>query len=84
MLLYNKLVEYIEAYGFNINPYDPCVANKIINGKKMIVTYYVNDIKVSHQDAFEMTKFATYLSDIYGKKLTVHRGKLQYYQGMDL
>ena len=50
----------------------------------MIVTYYVNDIKVSHQDAFEMTKFATYLSDIYGKKLTVHRGKLQYYQGMDL
>ena len=34
--------------GFEINPYDMCVANKIINGKKCTLTWYVDDNKVSH------------------------------------
>ena len=37
LLFYKKLVADLEAYGFEINPYDPCVANKIINGKQMTV-----------------------------------------------
>ena len=32
LLFYEKLVEYLESYGFKINPYDPCVANKMIGG----------------------------------------------------
>ena len=56
-LFYKKLVEHLEAYGFNINPYDSCVANKIINGKKMTVKWLIDDLKVSHQDAFEITIF---------------------------
>ena len=35
---YKKLKKDIEAYGFVINPYDPCVANATINGKQMNVT----------------------------------------------
>ena len=33
LLFYRKLVKYIEAYGFQINPYDPYVENNVINYK---------------------------------------------------
>ena len=84
LLFYLKLVKDLEAYGFTLNPYDPCVANAMINGSQMTVTWHVDDLKVSHAESFQITKFATYLSTIYGKKLTVHRGKIHDYLGMDL
>jgi hypothetical protein len=69
---------------FTINPYDPCVANATINGKQMTITRHVNDLKVSHVDPFQITKFAAYLATIYGNCLVVHRGKIHDYLGMDL
>ena len=35
LLFYKKLVSELISTGFEINPYDPCVANKIINGNQM-------------------------------------------------
>jgi hypothetical protein len=32
LLFYRKLVADLESAGFKINPYDPCVANKTVNG----------------------------------------------------
>ena len=32
LLFYKKLVGELVGVGFEINPYDPCVANKIVNG----------------------------------------------------
>ena len=81
---YKKLKIDLEAYGFVINPYDPCVFNVTINGKQMTVTWHVDDLKVLHEDPTETTKFANYLAVIYGEKLTVHRGLVQDYLGMDL
>jgi hypothetical protein len=83
LLFYKKLVKDLEDYGFEINPYDPCVANMMIDGKQMTVIWHVDDLKVSHVDAFELTKFASYLSSIYGG-LAVHQGKKHDYLGMDL
>ncbi len=37
LLFYCKLVAYLTSLGFKINPYDPCVANKIINGKQITI-----------------------------------------------
>ncbi len=34
LLLYRKLVKELEEMGFEINPYDPCVANKLIEESK--------------------------------------------------
>ena len=81
---YKKLKVDLEPYGFMINSYDPCVANAMINGKQMTVTWYVDNLKVSHEDPAEITKFANYLVVIYGEKLTVHRGLVHNYLGMDL
>ena len=38
LLFYRKLCSELEDHGFTVNPYDPCVANKMINGKQMTVT----------------------------------------------
>jgi hypothetical protein len=67
-----------------VNPFDPCVANANINGKQMTVCWHVDDLKVSHMDEFEITKFADYLVGIYGDKLTAHHGDVHDYLGMDL
>jgi hypothetical protein len=47
LLFYRKLVEDLESNGFKLNPYDPCVANKTVNGKQMTVCWHVDDLKVS-------------------------------------
>jgi hypothetical protein len=33
LLFYLKLLKDLEGNGFKLNPYDPCVANKMVNGK---------------------------------------------------
>ena len=50
----------------------------------MTVCWHVDDLKVSHMDEFEITKFADYLVGIYGDKLTAHHGDVHDYLGMDL
>jgi len=34
--------------GFTINPYDPCIANKMVNGSQMSVRWHVDDLMISH------------------------------------
>ena len=48
LLFYKKLVKDLEEIGFEINPYDPCVANKMVDGKQLTITWHVDDLKVSH------------------------------------
>ena len=59
------------------------MANAMINGKQMTVTWHVIGLKVSHVNPFQNTKFITYLATIYGKGLVVHQGKVHDYLGMD-
>ncbi len=35
LLFYQRLVGDLEGHGFVLNPYDPCVANKLIGGAQM-------------------------------------------------
>ena len=46
-LLYKKT---LEEEGYILNPYDLCVANKVIDGKQSTIVWYVDDNKVSHVD----------------------------------
>ena len=55
----------------------------MINGKQMTATWQVDDLKVSHVDPFQNTKFAVYLASIYGNGLVVHRGQVHDYLGND-
>jgi hypothetical protein len=45
LLFYQKLIKELEAYGFEINPYDPCIANKMTEaGKQLTVIWHVDGV----------------------------------------
>ena len=48
------------------------------------MVFHINDLKVSHKDPFEVTKFVQYLLIIYRNKIKVHRVNIHDYLGMDL
>jgi hypothetical protein len=85
LLFYRKLRKELEDYGFKINPYDPCVANKMTDGgKQLMVIWHVDDLIGSCETDFELTKFSCYLAGIYGPKLSMHTGMKQDYLGVDM
>ena len=85
LLFYRKLRGELEAYGFKINPYDGCVANKETPGGQLTVLWHVDDLKMSCKDNYELTKLLLYLKNIYGEKnFAFTRGKQHEYLGMDL
>ncbi len=85
LLFYRKLRKELEAYGFEINPYDPCVANKMTEaGKQLTVIWHVDDLMGSCKDDFELTKFSCYLAKVYGPKLRMHMGRKHDYLGVDM
>ena len=56
LLFYQKLCKDLENMGFEVNSYNPCVANKMVNGAQMMVTWHIDDLKISHIDGWEITK----------------------------
>ncbi|KAG7361760.1 reverse transcriptase RNA-dependent DNA polymerase [Nitzschia inconspicua] len=86
MLFYKKLKQDLIEYGFEINPYDPCVANKMVNGKQLTVTWHVDDLKVSHMQPSVVTEFMQWVKTMYGKirEVKITRGKVHEYLGMKL
>ncbi|KAG7370681.1 hypothetical protein IV203_019251 [Nitzschia inconspicua] len=69
--------------GFELNPYDPCVANKMIDGKQCTVVWYVDDNKISHVDPQVVTDVITAIEKHFGK-MTVTRGRHHKFLGMDI
>jgi len=84
LLFYQKLVGDLESNGIVLNPYNTCVANKDIGGKQMTVCWHVDNLKVSHVDPAEVTKFGQWLSTTYGIAVAEHQGKVHDYLGMML
>ena len=71
LLFYLKLQGDLEEFGFKMNKYDSCVANKIVNGKQMTVTWHVDDLKALHEEEIELMKLVIFLAKKYEDKITV-------------
>jgi Reverse transcriptase (RNA-dependent DNA polymerase)/Zinc knuckle len=86
LLFWRKLTATLEGWGFATNDYDPCVANKMIDGKQCTIAWHVDDLKISHVDPAVVSKIIAQLSGEFGKEapLTVNRGKVHTYLGMEL
>ena len=87
LLFYRKLVADLVSLGFEINPYDPCVANKIIKNKQMTICWHVDDLFIGHEDPAVVSHFLAWLAKRYDtedKKLNVVRGPKHDYLGMNL
>ena len=92
LLFWKNLTAQLEEWAFKINPYNFCIANKIINGKQCTIEWHVNDLKRSHEDPKVVTNILglidrRYRQEIIGGKrapLTISHGKINDYLGMTL
>ena len=91
LLFYIKFVKNIKSIEFELNPYDPCVANKIVDGAQLTFVWHVNDLKVIHVDAGVVTLISVWLQNTYERlfddglgAMKLKRGKIHKYLGMQL
>ena len=66
LLWYKKFRADLEEVGFVFNPYDPCVANRQVNGKQQTICFHVDDVMSSHVDPKTNEKFFKWLNNKYG------------------
>ena len=69
--------------GFKVNPYDPCVANKTIDGSQCTICWYVDDTKISHVSSSVVDSVISSIENKFGK-MTVTRGSKHTFVGIDI
>ena len=88
LLFYKAFRQNMEAKGFEINAYDWCTANKLINGKPMTIVWHVDDVKASHAEKEVLEEYIEYLRSIYDDEeigtLKVNYGPRHEFLGMIL
>jgi hypothetical protein len=86
MLFYRKLIKDLQEIGFEINPYDICVANRMVNGKQQTASWHVDDMKISHADPKVNNQFIEWANKKYGAfgGVKATRGKIHDYLAMTL
>ena len=85
LLFWQKLSIYLtEKHGFMQNEYDWCIVNKMVSGKQCTVTWYVNNMKMSHETQQVLEDLLMLLNNELGKEapLTVTQGKIHDYLGI--
>ena len=69
--MYEKFTKSLASKGYKMNQYDPCVWNKVINGKQCTILFHnVDDCKISHVDSESI------FEDGRGKMKVHHHGKI--------
>ena len=66
LLWYKKFKADLESIGFVFNPYDPCVANRMVNDKQQTIRFHVDDLMSSHLDPSVNKEFLKWCNDKYG------------------
>ena len=91
LIYYKKFVKTLKRTGFQLNPYDTCVANRLANYEQQTICFHVNDCKIRHQDRELNDELFNTLCDEYesvfedgSEKMKVIRGKINEYLGMTL
>jgi hypothetical protein len=91
LLYYRKFVKSLMKQGYNINPYDGCVVNKVVKGKQVTICFHIDDYKISHKSsgviddtiAWLRVEYKSIFEDGLGQ-MKVNRGKTHKYLGISL
>ena len=73
LLWYELFSKTLVEMGFELNPYESCIANSMINGAQCTIAWYVDDTKISHVDPAVVTSTIQKIEAKFGK-MTVRRG----------
>ncbi len=91
LLYYRKFTKNLTSVGFEINPYDPCVVNKMVDGTQMTICLYVDDCKLSPCSSRANNNMIDWLWQEYESifedgsgQMTVSTGRVHKYLGMTL
>ena len=84
MMFYKNLRIHLEEIDFEINPYDPCMANMTKKSSRMTVCWYVDDIEVSQKDESAIYLFVLNIFKIFVNVTKVNRGKVLEYMVIDV
>ena len=58
LFFYERLRQDLENMGFEVNTYNPCKVNMVVNGAQCTVCWHVDDLNVSHVDEAVVTVFS--------------------------
>ena len=83
MLWYNLYVNTLKDMGFEFNPYDKCVANKMIDNKQCTVVFHVDDNKISHVYSNVVTRIIDKITDHF-REVAVTRGDTHDFLGINI
>ena len=83
LLWYRMFSEILRDMGFVLNPYDPCVANKEIDGSQCTILWYVDDTKISHKDEKVVRNLIGALEEKFGE-MTKSFGNSHEFLGMEI
>ena len=81
-----KLTKALLSYGFELNPYDPCVVNKMVNGEQLSVCWHVDDLMSSHIDPKVNNEFLQWIKNTFRqlREVKMTQGLLHDYLGVTL
>ena len=80
---YKLFTTTLKDMGFTINPYDKCIANKLVNGSQLTIAWYVDDCLASHVDGAVLDDFAANMVKEFGD-MTITKGSNHDFLGMKI
>ncbi len=83
LVFYLKVVA-VDGIGFWLKPFDPCVANKMINSYQMTLTFHLDDVKISHKEPKVVDEIIRWFKSMYGDEVQVLRAIMHNHLGMML
>jgi len=86
LLFWILLSDTLMEWGFKLNDYDICVANKTINRKQCTIIWHVNNLKISHMEKIVVDHVIDKLNKRFGeyRPLSTSTGKKLEYLGITL
>jgi hypothetical protein len=86
LLWYKTFRKDLKDNGFIFYQYDPCVANKKVQGLQQTIVFHVDDLKSSHKSKSVNKKIENWLNSMYSKhgRVTATHGQVHNYLGMEL
>jgi hypothetical protein len=76
LLCYKKFTKSLINYGFEFNPYNSCVSNKMIEGSQMTICFHLDNCKLSHANPKVMDNMIAWLKQEYESIFEDESGKM--------